>query len=130
MEKNDYKKAALKNSNHEFLIEIIKEGYFEDNVQAYIFFISYALSKDIKLTDDEILVSRSDEKDTNLDDYDRKKFENILDVIRGVYIDDSIREKFPVRIMNGLADKSIDIIRDSFWNKKTKELDLKNILNP
>ena len=39
MEKNDYKKAALKNSNHEFLIEIIKEGYFEDNVQAYIFFI-------------------------------------------------------------------------------------------
>ena len=129
MEKEDYKKAALKTFNHDFLNEIIAEGYFEDKVQAYIFFIAYGLSIDIKLTNDEILAPRDPENDTNLDDSDRDKFSDILNVIKGTYTDESLREMYPVRIMNALADKSINLIIDNHWDKKTKDLDLEKILN-
>ena len=124
MVKGDVTKASLRAEHKEFIDLIIKEGYFKETAAAYNFFVSYALNQEIKATDKDLERSR----ESNVDDADREKFVDPLVSIKGLYIDDSLRNDIPVRIMNALADIGIQIAIDKFWSKDSKELDMEGLL--
>jgi len=122
--KEDIKKVSVKPDHRKFMQEVVEEGYFDLPVDFFNFCVAYAISKNYKVSKKELELSRP----TNLDDWDRLKFNDILDVIRGVYVDESIRELVPVRIMNALADKAIEDILENHWDPELKELKLEKIL--
>jgi ribosome maturation protein Sdo1 len=124
MHKGDLTKASITYEHKEFIDQIIDEGYFKETASAYNFFVSYALSLEIKITDNELEKRR----ESNVDDADREKFQDIISAIKGLYIEERIRNLIPVRIMNALADTGIQIAINKFWNKNSKELNMEGLL--
>lgn len=122
--KDDVTKASISDEHREFLDIIINEKYFKEVAAAYNFFVSYALSQNIEICDDEINKPRK----SNIDDADRKKFIDIIDLIKGLYINSEQANKIPVRIMNALADFGIQKAMDDYWKEDSKELDMVRLL--
>ena len=124
MIKDDVTKASLREKHREFVDIIINEKYFKEVGAAYNFFASYALSLNIEASDDEINKPRK----SNVDDADRKKFNNVLYSIKGLYKNSKLANEIPVRIMNALADIGIQKAIDNYWDKDSKELNMVDIL--
>ena len=59
---------------------------------------------------------------------DRKKFNNILYSIKGLYKNSKQANEIPVRVMNALADIGIQKAIDNYWDKDSKELNMIDIL--
>ena len=124
MIRDDVTKASLREEHREFVDIIINEKYFKEVGAAYNFFVSYALSLNIEASDDEINKPRK----SNVDDADRKKFNNVLYSIKGLYKNSKQANETPVRIMNALADIGIQKVIDNYWDKDSKELNMIDIL--
>ena len=124
MQKKDLTKASVTPDNKAFIDEIVNQGYFKDNINAYKFFISYGLSRELVPSDDDLSLNRTEDLfDARVDIY-----LELQDVIKGIFPDEEIRKIIPIRLMNAVADLAIQNINKKYWNEDTKELDMEKIL--
>ena len=124
MIKDDLSKASFKPEHKDFVDILVEQGYFRDNIVCYKFFVSYGLSLEYELSEEQLLYNRT----VNIFDARVDIYLEIQDVVKGLYIDKSISTKIPIRIMNALADIGIQKAMDEHWNKNSKELHIDQLL--
>jgi len=124
MIKDDLSKASFKPEHRDFIDTLVEEGYFKDKIVSYKFFVSYGLSLGYRASEEELLFNRSvDIFDARVDIY-----LEMQDIVKGLYSDKSIGDKFPIRVMNAIADIAIQKTINEFWDKSTKELNMNKLL--
>ena len=119
---DDLKKTSMSYEHSDFLKELIGEGYFKEKADAFHFFATYAILKELNITQEEL---NRGGRESNHYDSDREMYFPMHKAIKGMYPDTKFSHEYPIKLINALAAAGMDHGIKNFWNEKTKELDLK-----
>ena len=75
-------------------------------------------------TEEQLLFNRT----VNIFDARVDIYIELQDIVKGLYLDKTIRTKIPIRIMNALADIGIQRAIDEYWDNNSKELNMDQLL--